>query len=132
MPNDVKAMEMKACPFCGGPAYFVADDSHGGCGVGCKSGCNAEPYCDAPKGNPECAIAAWNTRPAMEGAWEGIESAPKDGTMVLLAYAEEGRRKATVRAGVFGGMAWPRWYSRLPTHWRPLPVPPSTIDGGKG
>ena len=77
---------------------------------------------------------AEGTRPAQ--AWQPIESAPKDGTVILLWDAE------------FTGVRVARWHSTLPyvnlaeggywqsahsyhgvkaTHWMPLPAPPGPV-----
>jgi hypothetical protein len=57
--------------------------------------------------------------------WRDIETAPKDGTRVLVAY--DGRAwGAYFKVGVFG----PQWWAENggilhPTHWQPLPPTPS-------
>jgi hypothetical protein len=61
--------------------------------------------------------------------WQSIETAPKDGTMVLLAWGT---------CSVASGFWWTpdrfspvgHWHigdteDRLPTHWMPLPDPPA-------
>lgn len=70
--------------------------------------------------------------------WEPIESAPRDGTRVLLHFphwgAIEGRYEEVITRGHMGRsrkLTW-RFTDRLidadeshqPTHWKPLPNPP--------
>ena len=77
-----------------------------------------------------------NERGLLNGAgWEPIKTAPKDGTYILLYRpAEDGRHKDAVREGKYhrygisdtwrvrsGG----NWDIDAPTHWMPLPPPPS-------
>jgi hypothetical protein len=64
--------------------------------------------------------------------WQPIETAPKDGTRVLLAN----RRYRFVDAGHYWRNAnkrhprkrwvWNGWPRHEPTHWQPLPAPPKT------
>lgn len=62
MTNDAVPVtaELLPCPFCGGEPKFCPDDSYGHCGIGC--GCDAEPFVQARKDEPEKAITAWNAR----------------------------------------------------------------------
>ncbi len=59
--------------------------------------------------------------------WQPIETAPRDGTAVLTWTRIDG----IVIACCFGGM----WMGEglfaqfLPTHWQPLPAPPSEGEG---
>lgn len=67
--------------------------------------------------------------------WQTIETAPMDGTEVILFYPHY-LNGGFVTAGYFsvgGGDYVSHWYSDLvnggaspPTHWMPLPPPPST------
>lgn len=64
------------------------------------------------------AVLAALAQPAQPEGWRAMDSAPKDGTRVIVSDG----------LGVYGG-AW--WHERLevwldcdrcsPTHWRPLP-----------
>ena len=69
--------------------------------------------------------------------WQPIDTAPKDGTEILLGglYA---KKKWTQSVGSRVGEYWmsndggdPEWSSILffkPTHWMPLPAPPKKGD----
>ena len=81
-----------------------------------------------------CALAVAKERE--ECAWQPIETAPKDGTNVLLI-----NRKGNQAAGLWmNSLLGVGWYLRGgnqpdtffndhhgPTHWMPLPPPPSAI-----
>lgn len=89
--------------------------------------------------------------PAPGGGWRPIETAPKDGRIVLLSYLNVAGKRRTVRASWESAEAiaeWdegcdtcsPGWYERSeahegvtetiyaveapPTHWMPIPPPP--------
>jgi len=72
-----------------------------------------------------------------DDGWRTMESAPKDGTWVLLTggyidYGWDGNSQPVVVSGQFIEMRWQfAWYDggyygeyEKPTHWRPLPSPP--------
>jgi hypothetical protein len=58
----------------------------------------------------------------MSGQWQDIDTAPKDGQIVLLAKGRE-QGVAFFREGRWqlGG----HMYFSRPTHWMPLPEPPT-------
>lgn len=64
--------------------------------------------------------------------WQPIETAPKDGTVLLLGEFRDGEARAFVgRFGLKTGAhliaSWlsiPGYFQRIPTHWMPLPDPP--------
>jgi hypothetical protein len=90
------------------------------------------------------AITAWNTRPALlrdaGDGWRAIESAPRDGTKVLLCHSGYAHpfydrdRMPRVWVDFFRGGSWYNTApSGQPTHWRPLPQPPAMhAPGGAG
>lgn len=62
--------------------------------------------------------------------WQPIETMPRDGTTVLVAYGRSLRGQKIVTLGRWwGGKAWQRESGRaeyqMPTHWMPLPGPPA-------
>lgn len=68
-----------------------------------------------------------------ETGWLPIESAPRDGA-VLLGWPINGVKPGKVMIGCFGGQAWPSHYGKRARHWRPLPTPPAkpVLSGEKG
>jgi len=122
------------CPFCGGEPRMVSG------GPGCTfiqcSICNAS----GDDGSEEYAVEKWNCRAALTAAlpvierakWQPIETAPKDGTSILLfasdypplSYMGVGQWAfADPDLGFVEGWFWP--FAIRPTHWMPLPVPPA-------
>lgn len=60
--------------------------------------------------------------------WQPIETAPKDGTNVLLCCYNNGKyvsiHMACYAKGVDGNYRWYGEYDGYETHWMPLPAPP--------
>lgn len=74
--------------------------------------------------------------------WQPIDTAPKDGTLVLIAvrgscyiasWSDEAQfERFEERPGwqVFVcDDGWYSWAEDAPTHWMPLPDPPSSVEG---
>lgn len=93
-----------------------------------------------------CAAEIRARTPApQEDGWQPIESAPKDGTVILLShsfytlcgYESKMRPLKKIAIGYYDG----NWLTGVPgghscgggdkqfTHWRPLPAPPSAREG---
>ena len=84
----------------------------------------------------------------VEAAWQPIESAPKDGSIIMLTWMENGQPQEQwpmqwghiQRNGLFpktvgmwivpdGSLTWNGTaQDGGPTHWRPLPAPPTNED----
>lgn len=67
-------------------------------------------------------------------SWREIEDgAPRDGTRVLLWCADETTKglMGAISVGWFSTVppAWVHGHSYGPTHWRPLPAPPTNTKG---
>lgn len=67
----------------------------------------------------------------MTGEWQPIETAPRDGTRVLLYVPPYGAMCGHNSFNLFGSMDH-RWHCHScldrgakPTHWMPLPPPPA-------
>jgi hypothetical protein len=63
--------------------------------------------------------------------WQPIETAPKDGTRVLVYVEPFGSLIGSNTFNLFGRTSGDRWYcdgvwldGSVPTHWMPLPEPP--------
>ena len=126
------------CPFCGNQAKLVPE-----CLGHWEITCTNCACVSQSEDSKEKAITAWNTR---SPTWMPIESAPKDGTIVILkagdwyfeAYwdfidSDTGPMWLAQNEGVHppswhDGACWSNnadeEQSELPTHWLPLPLPP--------
>jgi hypothetical protein len=107
--------ELLPCPYCGCVAlssfYKLTKRFDVFC---CNENCEARV-----KGVSEIdAIKIWNTR---HTTWQPIETAPKDGEVILACYAPKNLQKTTW----WTGENWQMWRGIQPTHWMPLPQPPN-------
>lgn len=66
--------------------------------------------------------------------WKTIESAPKDGTVIILCGSFMRAGIPAVRTGYWGGKRPARWMDeslgtcpRQPSHWHPLPDLPDDL-----
>jgi hypothetical protein len=74
----------------------------------------------------------------MISEWQPIETAPNDKGLILLYLSGDGYNGARLSNIVVGVLTGSGWYSisdgyagvvsGAPTHWMPLPAPPSTDD----
>lgn len=134
---------LKPCPFCGGEAVLeeVSTETPTTFSVGCNS--DTEPNCMGYQSLTtfarRCdAITAWNTRAEKPGEWLPIASAPKDGTVILVArhmgsfgwirgYAHWEDFRG-ISGWISNGLHEP--YGNLglaePSLWQPLPPAPET------
>lgn len=85
--------DLLPCPFCGSSnlRYELASSQ----GYICCDECGTMGPCDEQAADPHCDIeaaeVAWNRRPAQPEApaWRTMESAPKDGSMILGRAGED-------------------------------------------
>nr|WP_164083562.1 Lar family restriction alleviation protein [Stenotrophomonas pavanii] len=133
-------IELKPCPFCGGAAKTLHGAFSDYDEVQCQD-CFAEAL-----------LCCWNSRATPSPQWQPIESAPKDGTAVLVmqnnwpgcknGVAEECNGHNTYVAAWWadergGAGAWICYMDAVrdpecpiqPTHWQPLPTTPEVPDG---
>lgn len=105
------------CPFCEGEAAPLDENDHTSC---TNIACGSTDYMH---------VDAWNGR---VGAWRPIETAPLDGTSILVALHEW---NDPANKYVFEVVAWDGgcWSSEAypiypPTHWMPIPPGPRSPE----
>ena len=121
------------CHWCGGETHL--DGWPGARFVSCSvKSCTAY---GPNRDTPEAAVTAWNS---LSRVWQPIETAPRDGTPVVLigiypdgvtwSYQLQCWWQWTARPSPvvkYDGQ-WVRWHHSMetvpPTHWRPLPAGP--------
>lgn len=140
-PRPALVGDLLPCPWCGDPVetkewpereevwrYEIA--------------CLSDECCVLPSINArtrEAAVSAWNTRPSAGRGWRDIESAPRDGTAILVARTRQeshivrwmiSAAKGAADGWWFvGGYDGPRLaWRHTPTHWMPLPAAPEAND----
>jgi hypothetical protein len=81
--------------------------------------------------HPSPASSAVRRAQPAPGGWQPIETAPRDGTTVLL-FSRDGSAADGywLQAGYngCGAWIWPYVY-KTPAHWQPLPEPPAQLAG---
>lgn len=122
---------LKPCPFCGRAPVVTEDDSYGCCAISCD--CDLEPFVQRFADEMAEAVEVWNRRtpPPDSERWQPIETAP-DGREVLLypgVFLNHVVGVHTEFGWSIGTRGWvmrrlPDLYAQ-PTHWMPLPAPPS-------
>lgn len=128
--------ELKPCPFCGGDKLLV-------CQPTCRPDTPYNPtdrlyplvrclecYAEAVGKNEDyrgsSAVEAWNRR---TNSWASIETAPRTGSRVLCWN----REWQAPESGCLYGIVWAAnglaadkgGWKYQPTHWMPLPAPPT-------
>jgi hypothetical protein len=159
--GKVTGQELAACPFCGCEASMREADSDGPMWAECDM-CSART---AEGQYPDNVAQWWNMRFGPEAAdklealsgrisWQPIETAPRDGTLVLLLvdYSEgehwiddepsglgrtighnndENVGEGEGQGWQFAGWCWTHDHYvegvGQPTHWMPLPEPPAAL-----
>lgn len=126
--------DLLPCPLCGKSARLVKKEGHGPAGGRFSRGYVACNRCgiNTPTKSPwQKAVELWNRRAALANTseqpeWQIIETAPKDGTVVLawsdywMGY-EIVHWKPDENAWFAGDT---RGFRIPPSHWMPLPIPP--------
>lgn len=86
-------------------------------------------------------LDAWNTRAlsaTRTDLWEPIETAPKDGTLILVCSAVASKDVRQSYNGMMAVDCWKQEYNGFgkfndrfypASHWQPLPAPPITTEG---
>ena len=111
-------IELKPCPFCGGDAELRGRKTSM---VNC-TGCSASTFqLLEDKGS---AARQWNTRAPQ---WQPIETAPKDGTKILVWNDYP----SVAFWGPFSTWDDGDWHDDIDgvTHWMPILDPPEVPDG---
>jgi hypothetical protein len=111
------------CPFCGSsnvdPEGWASTERKG-------------PACDDCAGSAD-TVERWNTRVL---PWQPIETAPKDGTPILITRPTEWQCEEGWHVVRWDDDWWQVHDGKFdcplrgpdPTHWMPLPVPPHNYD----
>jgi hypothetical protein len=135
-PTTMDTPALAPCPFCCSSDVALSDsnlDELGRICIACGQCESTGPKCENPFRYPNLeqgietarlqAIATWNQR----NTWQQIETAPRDGTEIIGLFPCERRRRIV-------WFARGRWtdddhHSLIdPTHWQPLPNPPTVTS----
>jgi hypothetical protein len=118
--------ELLPCPFCGAPARDDLLPHHNGPGWVQCSACECDQHMSDTR---EEAVARWNTRTPSPATWQPIETAPKDGTIILICGFSPDYFVADAKWDGGWGLFSPEndGYTEpcfAASHWMPLPLPP--------
>lgn len=141
--------ELSPCPFCGEQhIYLNPPTEHHSGSINCPACMVSMPRAISGEKGGDELIRSWNARAA---GWQPIETAPKDGTKLLLWTTTVGDDKLTEYLSTVDGepsslscvqigqwdpgndasdpmysrpASWETSYIGNPTHWMPLPAPP--------
>jgi hypothetical protein len=131
---ETMALELLPCPFCSSPRVRVYSSDW------CYAECH-ECFARAARfGTKKKAIEAWNRRAGYSTAlaaeredWRPIETAPKDGTVILGWWPQAYQGKGGIFEYIWHKDGWYTvpcsWQHMTPTHWSPLPAPPAIRTG---
>jgi len=129
--------QLLPCAHCGSPAAFMQVDrrlsvNQRGEYIDCTNkACGATSALMFAIGEDAKPLLAerWNRRALSQqvlDGWQPIETAPKDGTSILLA------RKKSIADGFYSSTCWAWPYiNKEPTHWMPLPAAPRRANNGR-
>lgn len=116
----------RSCHQCGGKLTEHANmDTPGLSGLRCAECDERDRYCE----ELEAKVAARPGSSDLTAPWQAIETAPKDGTAVIGFDPRNGNdflNNAEFMRWIDGAWRDPETYKRKPTHWMPLPHPPTT------
>jgi len=116
---------LKACE-CGGEDLTLSNYEHAGIS---EINCNCCDLYLGGKFTEEELIAKWNEEPSQPSSqWQDIASAPRDVYILVYVWGEVEIGMHVTNKGWRSNKKCEDWGSRIegnPTHWQPLPTPPS-------
>lgn len=126
------AEKLLPCPFCGGRAERVDIEDSENAGGSCISCTKCQASSNVEFEFKENFVSNWNrrtTRRRVMAEWQPIETAPRNGTPVLLWKASTREHYVAAKLNSANGPGWctPDGFEIFrATHWQPLPEPPAT------
>lgn len=132
----VEEVALLPCPFCGSEAEIERRGDHRVSTIYQCTFCG----CSLETGEEWSHGRDWNNRAAILAlpsvGWRTIDSAPKDGTSVLIAEESRGSSGEAYYDGDNYRWYWantasgdyPDPHEPYPTHWKPLDPPPQPVE----
>lgn len=133
IPTETYPYKLAPCPFCGAANV----ERRKKCVVCIECGATG-PYTSEDVDDDTCE-RDWNTRAPVAATWQPIETAPKDGTQILMGKWHDGTLYWVGSGAIEGDEFWldfiddffkPEFHQQ-PTHWMPLPALPSNEEPSK-